>query len=93
MFQETRLETTSGADLEHNKNVGQIPTVMRVLTSKEGDLSSHFDESDETQDGVNNSSLKHKIINSHTEVKRKKKANHHYNIYLVFVQLKRLFET
>ena len=37
-FKEASLGVTSGSDLEHNKNVGPITTVMRVLTSKDGDL-------------------------------------------------------
>ena len=35
VFQEAVLATTSGSNLEHNKNVGQISTIMRVLTSKD----------------------------------------------------------
>ena len=71
-FKAALLETTAGADLEHNKYVGQFSTIMRALTSKDGDLLSHFDKIDETQDGINNSSLKHILINNHTEVNRKK---------------------
>ena len=33
VFQEAVLATTSGSNLEHNKFVGQISTMMRVLTS------------------------------------------------------------
>ena len=29
-FKETRLSRTSGSDLEHNKYVGQVSTIMRV---------------------------------------------------------------
>ena len=43
VFQEAVLATTSGSNLEHNKNVEQISTIMRVLTSKDGDLLSQFD--------------------------------------------------
>ena len=42
-FKEARLSTTGGSDLEHNQYVGQISTIMRPLTSKNGDLLSHFD--------------------------------------------------
>ena len=42
MFQEARLSTSTN-DLEHNKYVGQISNIMRVLSSKDGDLLSQFD--------------------------------------------------
>ena len=42
VFQEARL-STSTSDLEHNKYVGQISTIMRVLSSRDGDLLSQFD--------------------------------------------------
>ena len=37
-FKEARLSTTGGSDLEHNKYVGQVSTIMRLLTSKDSDL-------------------------------------------------------
>ena len=42
VFEETRLSTTSGGDLEHNNFVGQTSTIMIALTSKDGDLLSQF---------------------------------------------------
>ena len=47
VFKEGRLGTISGGDLEHNKFLGQIFTKMRVLTSKDGDLLSQFDDINE----------------------------------------------
>jgi len=47
VFKEARLSTTSRSDLEHNKFVGQISTMMRCLTSKDGDLLSQFDNINE----------------------------------------------
>ena len=38
---------------------------MRVLTSKDGDLS-YFDKIDETEVGIHNTTLKHFLINNHT---------------------------
>ena len=35
-------------DLEDNKYVGQVSTFMRLLTSKENDLSSYFDKNGES---------------------------------------------
>ena len=37
VFKEARLSTTAGSDLENNKFVGQVSTVMRTLTSRDGD--------------------------------------------------------
>ena len=39
---------------------------MRLFIQKHGDLSSYFDKIDETEDGITNSTLKHMLINSHT---------------------------
>ena len=64
-FKEAEMGTTRGADLENNKHVGNFSTVMRVLTSKDGYLWSHFDKIDETHDGINNSSIKQMFINNH----------------------------
>ena len=60
VFQEAVLATTSSSNLEHNKYVGQISTIMRVLTSKDGDLISQFDNINEgnTDDDFDSTSLK-----------------------------------
>ena len=39
---------------------------MRLLTQKDGDLSSYFDRIDESEAGITNSTLKHMLIDSHT---------------------------
>ena len=39
---------------------------MRILTQKDGDLLSYFDKIDKTEAGINNSTLKHMLIDSHT---------------------------
>ena len=71
-FKGGRLSTTGGSDLEHNKIIGRISTIMRCLTSENGDLLSHFDNIDETENGINNSSLKQMLINNHTKANRSK---------------------
>ena len=43
---------------------------MRLVTQKDGDLSTYFDINNETQNGINDSSLKQVIINNHTEANR-----------------------
>ena len=65
-FKEARLSTTGGSDLEHTKYVGQVSTIMRLLTSKDSDLSSCFDKSGEsTLD--DNKVLKRILINNHID--------------------------
>ena len=39
-FKEASINTTGGMDIEVNKYVGPVSTIMRLLTSKDGDLSS-----------------------------------------------------
>ena len=66
-FKEAIISTTGGLEIENIKFLGQVSTVMRALTSKDGDLLSHFDKIDETQTESYNTSLKHMLINNHTE--------------------------
>ena len=47
-FTQASLSTTGGMDLEDIKYVGQVSTIMRLLTSKDSDLSSHFDRNGES---------------------------------------------
>ena len=49
---------------------------MRALTSKDGDLLSHFHNFDETQNKSNNTSVKQTLINNHTEANRGKIKGH-----------------
>ena len=70
-FKEAILSTTGGSDLEHNKYVGQVSTIMRLLTSKDGDLSSCFDTNGENPLNDNNV-LKRILINNHTDGKKGK---------------------
>ena len=66
-FKEARLGITSGSDLEHNKYVGQVSTIMRVLFSKDGDLLSQFDNINEGNGNAdfNSTSLKKMLIDNH----------------------------
>ena len=41
-FKEARLGTTIGSDIEINNICGQISTIMRVISNKDGDLLSQF---------------------------------------------------
>ena len=66
-FKEASLGVTTGSDLEHNKYVGPISTVMRVLTSKDGDLLSQFDNINEGNGDADfdSTSLRRMLINNH----------------------------
>ena len=70
-FRETRLATTGRSDLEHIKYVGQVSIFMRLLTPKNGDLSSCFDKSGESALKDNNL-LKRILINSHINANKGK---------------------
>ena len=64
-FKEARLSTTGSSYIEHNKYVGQVSTIVRALTSKDGDLLSHFDKIDESGDEIGNTTSHHHLINNH----------------------------
>ena len=66
-FKEALSGMTGGSVIEHNKFCGPISTTMRSLTSKSGDLLSHFDKIDETAAQKKNTSLKHHLVNNHDE--------------------------
>ena len=72
-IKEATLSFTGGSEIEQNKYVGPISTIMRVLTNKDGDLMSYFDNINETQAGINNSSLKQILIDNHTVAANKGK--------------------
>ena len=76
-FKEGRLATTGATDLQHKKYVGQIFTIMRTLTNKDADLLSHVDNIDESQNRINNTSLKHMLNNNHNDVNSHGKINGH----------------
>ena len=46
-FKEARSSTTIGSDMEHNKCCGQVSTIMRVMSTKDGDLLSQIDNINE----------------------------------------------
>ena len=46
-FKEARLSTTIGSDIEINKFCGQVSTIMRAISNKDGDLLSQFDNINE----------------------------------------------
>ena len=68
---EARLDTTVGSDLEPNKYVGKVATIMRLITWKEGDFSSCFDKINKND--FNMLSVKQILCNSHAIDAKKSK--------------------
>ena len=63
-FKEARLSIFGSSVIEHNKHVGKVSTIMRHLTTKDGDFSTHFDKIDESEAEIENTSLHyHTFIN------------------------------
>ena len=52
--------------MEQNENIGPISTKMRILTQRDGDLSTFFDISVESEGGIIISSLKQKLNINYT---------------------------
>ena len=46
-FKEARLTTSIGGDIQINKFCGQVSTIMRAISNKDGDLLSQFDNINE----------------------------------------------
>ena len=70
-FKQATLPTTGGMDLQNIKHVGQVSTILRLLTSKASDLSSYSDENGEKALD-NNNPLKQILINNHADEKKGK---------------------
>ena len=82
-FKEARLSTSLGSDIEINKFCGQVSTIMRVISNKDGDLVSQFDNINENDIPVLNrladlpaqiQSTPHQkmLINNHIDANRGK---------------------
>ena len=67
---DARISSSAGVEIERNKYVGPISTVMRLVTQKDGDLSTYFDIIDESEGEINNTSLRQILIDNHTEASR-----------------------
>ena len=82
-FKEARLSTTIGSDIEINKFCGQVSSIMRVISNKDGDLLSHFDNINENDIPIFErladlppqiSSIPHQkmLIDNHTDANKEK---------------------
>ena len=68
-FDQLTISVTGGMEIEHVKNLGQVSTIMRSLTSNDGDLLSYFDNINDTDENasMHNNSINDRLINSHGE--------------------------
>ena len=82
-FTQATLSTTGGMDLEDIKYVGQVSTIMRLLTSKDADLSSYFDKNGESVIDEDNS-LKKVLIDNHAVEVNKGKIKGHLALEHIF---------
>ena len=82
-FNEASLSTTIGSDIEHNKLCGQASTIMKVISNKDGDLLSQFDNNIEIIIPIfknfadllpqtRDSPHQKKVINNHTDANKGK---------------------
>ena len=83
-FKEARLTTSIGGDIEINKFCGQVSTIMRAISNKDGDLVSQFDNINENDIPVLNrladlpvqirdTPHQKMLINNHTDANKGKK--------------------
>ena len=68
-FKEGIIQTTGGMEIENIKFLGQVSTIMKALTSKDGDLLSQFDDINEgeTEDNIRSTSLHKMLINNYDD--------------------------
>ena len=73
-FKEGVISTTGGMEIENINVLGQVSTIMKSLTSKDGNLLSQFDNINEgeTDDKIRSTSLYEMLINNHIEANRGK---------------------
>ena len=72
-FDQVTMSTTGGMQIELVKLLGQVSTIMRSLTNKDGHLLSYFDKIIDTDENasMNNKLISDRLFNSHEEpVKR-----------------------
>ena len=82
-FTQATLGTTGSGDLEDIKYVGQVSTIMRLLTSKYSDLSAYFDKNGEAVINDDNP-LKQILINNHAVEANKGKIKGHLALEHIF---------
>ena len=66
-FSIATLPTTGDEEIEQNKHVRHVSTIIRLLTNKAGELLSDFDKSDEKQNRIKDYSLNQILIGNREE--------------------------
>ena len=64
---DARTSSSSGVEIEQNKLVGPVSTIMSLVTQRDGDLSTYFDIIDESEGEIENPSLKQILIKNHID--------------------------
>ena len=82
-FSQATLSTTGGMDIEDIKYVGVVSTIMRMITSKDSDLSSYFDKNGESVLD-NDNPLKKILINNHAVEANKGRIKGHLALEHIF---------
>ena len=78
-FKEARLTNSIGGDIEINKFCGQISTIMRAISNKDGDLLSQFDNNNENDIPVLNR-LADLLVRSRDRPHQKMLINNHTDV-------------
>ena len=80
------MSTTGGSDVEHNNHVGQVSTIMRSLTSRDGDFLSRFDiiNEENTLADLNSTPFKQMLFDNHTEPAHKVEIKGHLPLEHLF---------
>ena len=81
---DARISSSSGVEIEQNKFVGAISTIMRLVTQKDGDLSTYFDIIDEDEGEIKSSSLKKMLIDDHIEDNKRGILREHLPLEYIF---------
>ena len=89
------MSITGGSDIEQNKDVGEVSTIMGALKSKIGALSSHFDKIDYSEAQIKNTSISHLVLSNHDipankgKVKRQLPFEHLFGVCKTFKKVKK----
>ena len=67
---DARISTSSGVEIEQNNYVGAYSAIIRLVTQKDGDLSTYFDIFDERVNEINSTSLKKILNNNQTDANK-----------------------
>ena len=67
---DARISKSANTEVEQNKFVGPVSSILKVVTRRVGDLSTYFDKFDEIELGCKSPSLKQLLINNQKQGRR-----------------------